>query len=60
MDKPIKTVKCTPKVMKQCVWSYRYNSGTDAYCDYLSKVGHSRGCSPDRCDKFKQRSEAMK
>lgn len=55
-----KTVNCTKSVMKQCAWSYRYNSGTDAYCDYMSKAGHSRGCPPEACDKFKPREKAMK
>lgn len=55
-----KTVKCTPSVMKQCEWSYRYNSGCLAYCDYATKAGTLRGCPPDACTKFKPRKEAMK
>lgn len=54
-----KTVKCTPSVMKKCAWAYQYNGGTLCYCDYLCRAGHSRGCPPEACDKFKQREKAM-
>lgn len=52
-----KVVNCTPEVMKKC----KYGSTTSPLntstlcCDYLSKVGHSRGCNPTECDKFEKR-----
>lgn len=55
-----KTVKCTPSVMKKCAFSSRYNSNSWMCCDYIGKTGHSRGCPPDCCDKFKKRAKELK
>ena len=60
MDNQSKTVKCTESVMKKCKYSYRYNSSSNTYCDYMTKVGHRRGCSPEACDKFEKRKVAIK
>ena len=56
----IKKEKC-----RYCVYGTR-NSKCNAdniksiICDYIGKVGHSRGCRPDNCDKFKRKSKAGK
>lgn len=26
-------------------------------CDYIGKIGHSRGCRPDKCDKFEKKTK---
>lgn len=60
MSKQTETVKCTQSVMKKCAWSYRHNAGCEIYCDYMCKTGHSRGCPPEACNKFKKREKEMK
>ena len=52
------TYKCS-EVINTCVYS-GYLDGAPNYCDYLCKVGHSRGCDPEECDKYKSKSETKK
>lgn len=49
----VKPVKCSEKG-KQCQYSANVGGGT-IICDYLGKVGYSRGCDPEKCDKFEKR-----
>lgn len=30
--------------------------GSTMYCNYISIVGHRRGCRPDECDKYEKRT----
>ncbi|MCI5650371.1 MAG: hypothetical protein MR332_13280 [Fusicatenibacter sp.] len=43
-----------------CRYANRNNVGEDnlsnLYCDYIGIVGHSRGCRPDECNKFKPKN----
>lgn len=53
----IKKEKC-----KFCEYGTRNNQGNadsikSIICDYIGKVGHSRGCRPDKCDKFKRKTK---
>lgn len=41
---------------KYCIYSKGVGRGTfinNITCEYILDVGHSRGCSPAACDKFK-------
>lgn len=50
-----KTVNCTQEVMNTCAYARKYNGSTVAYCDYICKTGHRRGCLPQCCDKYESR-----
>lgn len=52
-NKPKSPVKCSEKG-KNCKYSANVGGGT-IICDYLGKVGHSRGCDPEQCNKFEKR-----
>ena len=57
----IKREKCL-----HCIYANRYGYSRDTEnismvtCDYISIVGHSRGCRPDACDKFVRRQEGQR
>lgn len=50
----IKRKKC-----QFCVYSIKFGAYDKRFrcimCNYCSKEGHSRGCRPDECDKYKPR-----
>lgn len=56
----IKKEKC-----RHCVYATRNGKGNEdciksILCDYIGKEGHSRGCRPDKCDKFKRKTKTRK
>ena len=50
-----KTHDCS-KVFKKCIYS-KVLGGVNPICDYLCMTGSSRGCSPDKCDKYKNKEK---
>ena len=42
--------------LSQIPWKYVEN----IICNYCGKEGHSRGCRPDECDKYKPRPRRRK
>ena len=44
-----------------CIYATRTGDSGGNYgaivCDYIGIVGHSRGCRPDQCDKFKRKTK---
>ena len=58
-EKPVKIeglVNCTAAVMKKCV--YGGTCGGSPCCNYILVEGHSRGCSPRQCDKYRTGKKA--
>lgn len=63
MGKPLKkTYKCS-EVGSKCQHNCNL-APTNAYglraCLYILDEGHSRGCDPEECDKFKARKRSTK
>lgn len=50
--KRVSKVKIHRKKCKTCV--YRASPFADNGCDYIIIERHSRGCSPENCDKYKR------
>lgn len=48
------TYKCS-EVQKKCMYSVTMKEGM-IICDYIGVEGHSRGCSPEKCDKYKPKT----
>lgn len=48
-----KTYDCS-KVGKKCIYSTKIAGNTEI-CDYIGVEGHSRGCEPDKCTKFRRK-----
>ena len=46
------TVRCTRSISRTCVYGSWPGSDTDNLCNYILCEGHSRGCDPNRCDKY--------
>lgn len=57
--KKIKQTNCNKCFYSRKTSSPSQNCG-NVFCDYISIEGHSRGCRPDECDKFKPRSKHKK
>lgn len=51
----MKTYDCS-KVFKTCQYG-KVLSGNTPVCDYLCMTGSSRGCPPDKCDKYKNKEK---
>lgn len=47
-----KTVKCS-EVIKTCEYAGRTDGRLT--CDYVITVGHSRGCDPEECTRYRKR-----
>lgn len=47
----MKTYKCS-EVKRKCAYSCSL-SLVGTFCDYIGIEGQSRGCPPEKCDKFK-------
>lgn len=47
------TYQCS-KVIKRCAYSEK--AGAALTCNYIGIEGHRRGCEPEQCDKFKEKS----
>lgn len=47
-------INCTMQGGK-CIYKIKVPGELKGACDYLSIVGHSRGCDPDNCTKYKFR-----
>lgn len=45
------TYQCS-KVKKTCF--YAVKMGAQIACDYINMENHSRGCDPEKCDKYKK------
>ena len=49
-EEPV-TYQCS-KVKKTCF--YAVKMGAQIACDYINMENHSRGCDPEKCDKYKK------
>lgn len=48
-------VQCDLQISRQCIYGVADTANAfSPLCNYLLCEGHSRGCPPDKCDKFVQ------
>lgn len=51
-------VYCDSVAAKKCLYGSSANFESQGLCNYILLVGHSRGCSPECCSKFKAAESA--